>query len=84
VTAWHQRGLVADALSTALYVMGPVEGLRWAEAEGLSACFLIAEDDTVRVSMTTSFAALVASPGPIAESAILSRLCPRNFCHHRL
>lgn len=32
MTVWHPDALAADALSTALYVMGPVEGIRWAEA----------------------------------------------------
>jgi len=40
VTVWHGRALVADVLSTALYVMGPEAGLRWAEERGIAACFL--------------------------------------------
>ena len=55
VTVWHQRGLAADALSTALYVMGPAAGLRWAEARGLAACYLIPDQGTLRVEMTRSF-----------------------------
>lgn len=31
----------ADALSTALYVMGPQEGLAWANAHGVSAIFIV-------------------------------------------
>ena len=60
VSVWHRSALVADVLSTALFVMGPDEGLRWAEARGLAVCFLessaVAE---LRVRMTPSFAALV-------------------------
>jgi thiamine biosynthesis lipoprotein len=41
VTVWHPRALVADVLSTALYVMGVDEGLAWAEAQGLAACFFV-------------------------------------------
>ncbi len=41
VTVWHRRALVADILSTALFVMGPDEGLRWAEARGIAACYLV-------------------------------------------
>ena len=41
VTVWHPRALVADVLSTALYVMGVDEGLAWAEARELAACFLV-------------------------------------------
>lgn len=55
VTVWHERGLAADILSTALYVMGPDEGLRWAEARGLSACFLVPQGASVRVAETAAF-----------------------------
>jgi FAD:protein FMN transferase len=55
VTVWHERGLVADMLSTALYVMGPEDGLAWAEARGLSALFLIPEGSKVHVRTTTAF-----------------------------
>ena len=41
VVVWHSRALVADMLTTALYVMGVDEGLRWAESKGLAACFLL-------------------------------------------
>ncbi|MDE2928275.1 MAG: FAD:protein FMN transferase [Acidobacteriota bacterium] len=40
VAVWHRRALVADILSTALYVMGPESGLAWAETRDLAACFL--------------------------------------------
>ena len=40
-TVWHERALVADILSTALYVMGVEEGLAWAEAHEVAACFLV-------------------------------------------
>jgi thiamine biosynthesis lipoprotein len=60
VTVWHERALVADILSTALYVMGPEEGIRWAEARGLHACYLIPEGDGVRMAATTAFRRLVS------------------------
>ncbi len=41
VTVWHERGLIADILSTALYVMGPQEGKAWAEARNVAACFFV-------------------------------------------
>ena len=41
VTVWHRRALIADILSTALFVMGPDHGLRWAESRGIAACYLI-------------------------------------------
>lgn len=40
VSVWSDRALIADALSTALYVMGPVEGIRWADTHGVAAIFL--------------------------------------------
>jgi thiamine biosynthesis lipoprotein len=66
VTVWHERGLAADVLSTALYVMGPEEGLRWAEARGIAACYLIPERGTLRVDMTRAFRRLLpsAASGP--------------------
>ncbi len=41
VVVWHPRALVADVLSTALYVMGPDAGRRWAEARDVAACFIV-------------------------------------------
>jgi FAD:protein FMN transferase len=40
VTVWHQDPLVADLLSTALYVMGPEAGVLFAESHGLAVLFL--------------------------------------------
>lgn len=42
----------ADCLSTALYVMGPRKGLRWATANRVAACFLLNDG---RVHMTPAF-----------------------------
>ena len=44
IAVWHQRPLVADILSTALYVMGPDRGLAWAERNDVVATFLISDD----------------------------------------
>ena len=41
VSVWHKRALTADILSTALYVMGPEKGLRWADDRNIAACFLV-------------------------------------------
>ena len=41
VTVWHEDALAADILSTALYVLGPGEGLRYANERGLAALFLV-------------------------------------------
>ncbi len=61
VTVWHERGMAADALSTALYVMGPEAGLRWAEARGIAACYLIPERGTLRIVLTRAFRRLLPS-----------------------
>jgi FAD:protein FMN transferase len=55
VTVWHRRALVADILSTALFVMGPDDGLRWAESRGIAACYLV-PDGHGEVSMRATAA----------------------------
>ena len=55
VTIWHPRALVADILSTALYVMGMDEGLRWAETEGIAAVFLVPDKKRVQVRASSVF-----------------------------
>jgi thiamine biosynthesis lipoprotein len=55
VSIWHISGLYADALSTALYVMGPKDGLAWATAQGLAAAYLVPDGDTVRIESTLAF-----------------------------
>jgi FAD:protein FMN transferase len=57
VTVWHAGGLAADALSTALYVMGPDAGTRWAETRGIAALYLIPEAGRVRALPTRAFSA---------------------------
>jgi thiamine biosynthesis lipoprotein len=55
VTVWHRRGLAADVLSTALFVMGPEEGLRWANARGVAALYLVPEGDSIRALSSRGF-----------------------------
>ena len=59
VSVWHTSGLYADALSTALFVMGPDMGLAWAEAEDLAAVYLIPDSDGLRVMPSTAFQPLI-------------------------
>jgi thiamine biosynthesis lipoprotein len=40
VSVIHESALVADVLSTALYVMGPAEGVRWARDHNVTAIFI--------------------------------------------
>jgi FAD:protein FMN transferase len=58
VVVWHERGLVADILSTALYVMGPEKGRRWAEQHQIAACFLVPEGSRMHVIPTSAFTRL--------------------------
>lgn len=72
VTVWHRRALIADVLSTALYVMGPERGLAWAEQRAIAACFLIPEERgaafTVRASRAFTERFLTGNaPGPGAR-----------------
>lgn len=55
----HPSAFEADALSTALFVMGPEAGYRWAAARNLAAAFLF-HDGTRR--RTPAFARLEAAP----------------------
>jgi FAD:protein FMN transferase len=61
VVVWHRSGLEADMLSTALYVMGPVAGMRWAAEQELAVCYLTPQPDgVVRVVATPEFETLRA------------------------
>ncbi len=62
VAVRHESGLVADIVSTALYVMGPEKGLAWAERRSLSACFLIPKGDgTVEIRATNAWRGMSVS-----------------------
>jgi thiamine biosynthesis lipoprotein len=61
VVVWHERGLVADILSTALYVMGPDAGLRWAGERGFAASYLVPRAAAVDVRSTAAFKALFSA-----------------------
>lgn len=56
VVVWQEEALAADALSTALYVMGPSEGLRWAGERGLAAAFLLPRGESGEVEFRTTAA----------------------------
>ncbi len=62
VSVWHERGLAADLLSTALFVMGPEAGIEWAENRDVAACYLIQEQGTLRIDMTDAFRRLLPTP----------------------
>jgi FAD:protein FMN transferase len=41
VTVVHEEALAADILSTALYILGPEEGIAWADTRQIAALFLV-------------------------------------------
>src|SRR5690606_8662737 len=43
VNVLHPKALLADGLSTLLMVLGPEEGVRWAERQGIAAFFVTRE-----------------------------------------
>jgi len=45
VSVLHREAAWADALATALNVMGPQEGFRWAQERNLAALLLVREGD---------------------------------------
>ncbi len=50
----------ADAMATALLVLGPEEGLAFAEHEGIAAYFLVRDGNSVQEQASTQFGALTA------------------------
>lgn len=60
VSVWHESGFMADMLSTALFVMGPDEGIPWADARGFAACYLQMDAaGRVTPAMTAAFRSLL-------------------------
>ncbi|MDH3205496.1 MAG: FAD:protein FMN transferase [Gemmatimonadota bacterium] len=71
VTVVDADAYTADALSTALYVMGPRTGIAWAEQAGVAALFLELDGETVRPAWTSAMEPWLleppASPQPDKE-----------------
>ena len=59
VTVVSHTAAMADALATALLVLGPDEGFRFAEQEQIAAYFLLREDAKIEEKVTALFAALL-------------------------
>jgi thiamine biosynthesis lipoprotein len=55
VMVWHRHAMLADILSTTLFVMGPAEGIHWAEDHGISACYLVPSAGGVKLVATSAF-----------------------------
>ena len=58
VTVVDPKGWRADALATALLVMGPEEGMVFAEREGMAILMLLRTDDGIEERQTAAFAEL--------------------------
>jgi len=58
VTVVDDRGWRADAMATALLVMGPEDGMAFAEREGLAVLMLIRTSDSIEERQSAAFAEL--------------------------
>ncbi|MET0383542.1 MAG: FAD:protein FMN transferase, partial [Burkholderiaceae bacterium] len=58
VTVLHADCMTADALSTALTVMGPSDGPDFAERQAIAALFVVRGRDGLRERMTSAFEAM--------------------------
>lgn len=65
VTVVHSDPMIADILSTALFVMGPEEGLKWADGRGLAALFLVARGDSVAARSSSAMQQILVTQPPI-------------------
>ena len=60
VTVVHPEAMEADALATALTVMGATDGLAWAEARNLAVLFMVQNGDTVEERLTSAMSRYLA------------------------
>lgn len=60
VTVVAESCMEADALSTALFVLGEDDGLRFAEQRGISAMFVLTGENGLRQRVSPAFAAMMA------------------------
>ena len=59
VSVLHDSAMVADALATALTVLGPVEGLDHAEHAGIAALMVHRTDDGLVEQMSPALVAML-------------------------
>jgi thiamine biosynthesis lipoprotein len=59
VTAVHRSCMHADALSTALNVLGLSEGMAWAREHGIAACFVQRDGDALVSHLSPAFQAML-------------------------
>jgi len=60
VTVLADTAMYADAMATALTVMGPVEGLAYAGALNIAAAFIVRSDEGLIESVTPAFTAMMS------------------------
>lgn len=60
VTVVHQHCMRADALATALTVLGEQEGLDYAQRHALAALFIVRDDHRLRLAASDAFTALMS------------------------
>ena len=61
VTVGADNATAADALSTALFVMGPENGIRWAEERGVAALYLMRREGELERDASRAFMDLMSS-----------------------
>jgi thiamine biosynthesis lipoprotein len=59
VTVVSDSAGTADALATALLVMGPEAGIKYAERENIAAYFLLRDGETVAEQASSAFSVLI-------------------------
>lgn len=62
VTVVHPDPMIADILSTALFVMGPTEGMRWLQGRPIAALFLVSSGDSLESRFTPSMQSILIHP----------------------
>lgn len=62
VTVLHRKAVLADGLSTLLMVLGPEEGIVWAERQGIAAFFVTRAGEGYVTHATKAFTALAEAP----------------------
>lgn len=62
VTVVHPDPTIADILSTALFVMGPADGMEWLQGQGIAALFQVRSGDHFQNIYTREFSHLLDHP----------------------
>ncbi|ANN80353.1 FAD:protein FMN transferase [Bordetella flabilis] len=78
VSVLHGGCMQADALATALLVLGERNGMAWARARGIAAVFLLRGDGGLRVAPTPAFQACLAQPSGRRLAAAYKAACVRT------